>query len=150
MPATRKPQGKPPASIAAPLIVLAACGGAIALYYGYPGLVLVWLGVLVAAWSEPLPQFSGPKDSYGSPTPLGAGEHRAKKRFATMRLLRWKLLIPDLDWCPPGPVTFTPPSASAPWIWKALRRLGHVFNQVAGPPNSSWLLAVSAGVLAYA
>lgn len=149
MPATRKPQGKPPASIAAPLIVLAACGGAIAIYHGYPGLVLVWLGVLVAAWSEPLPQFSGPKDSYGAPTPLGAGEHRAKKRFATMRQLRSKLLVPDREWVP-GPLTFPPlPETKPAWV-KALRGTVRSVLCVLGPPNAAWLLAVSAGVLAYA
>lgn len=100
------------------LILAGVAGFAFATYHGYPGVLAIHLALLLIAWSEPRPVFSGAKDTYGSPTPLGAGEHRARRRYRLMALLRWSLIFPNRDWIP-GPLDAGRPPGIFPWWLRA-------------------------------
>src|SRR5699024_3756064 len=69
-------------------------------YYGYPGIAAVLLAVVIAGWMEPRPLFTGPKDSYGAPTPNGPKELSDKTRYQVLSELKWRLIIPSGGWLP--------------------------------------------------
>lgn len=68
-------------------------------YKGLPGIVLLWVAVLVAAFSEPQTMFTGPKVG-GYPTPAGPHEEKAARNFDMAKDLRWRMLVPNPDWLP--------------------------------------------------
>lgn len=76
---------------------LAASGYAV--YRGYPGLALLWVAILIAAVAEPPARFTGPKVG-GYPTPAGPWEEKAARDYDLAKDLRWRLLVPNLDWLP--------------------------------------------------
>src|SRR5690625_4007064 len=63
----------------------------------------LWLAVVAAGWAEPTPVFTGPKDTYGAPTPQGAREHKNKARYLLLSQLKWRMLLPSGDWLPGWP-----------------------------------------------
>ncbi len=94
-----------PAQSYAGVIVAVAVGGAVAAtWFGYPGLVVVWLGLVVAGWLEPNHVFTGKKDQRGFPTPAHPGEQKAMNTYRFWADLRWRLLCPTVDWLPGWPV----------------------------------------------
>lgn len=91
---------QPPSSVTWLIIAAGVAGAGLATYYGYPGLVAIWLGLVAAGWSEPRPVFTGPKDLLGAPTPLGVKETRSQVRYRALTDLRWRLIVPNGDWFP--------------------------------------------------
>ena len=115
--AARRAQQQP-ASMFAPLLLVGIAGMGVAVYYGYPGIAAVLLAVVIAGWMEPRPLFTGPKDSYGAPTPNGPKELSDKTRYQVLSELKWRLIFPSGGWLPG-------------W-W----------------PRANWFVGVAAGILA--
>ena len=102
MMATRK--AAPPPVLTVPILVVTFLVAASAWYFQLPGAVMVWLGLLVAAWLVPPVILTGKKDSYGQVTPSGPGEEESLRAYRRLSRLRWRLLGPNGDWLPGWPV----------------------------------------------
>ena len=97
---------------------------------GWPGLLLVWLGVVVHGFAVRPPELHGPKDPSGRPTPLDSTERTQMTRFMTGRAMKDGALNPSLlvpvkktvtadqvaAWCCAG-LAATVPQA---WAWSRL------------------------------
>ncbi len=82
-----------------------------AVWLEYPGLPLLWLALIVAAWLTPPAVFTGRNNSAGAPTPAHTGEDRAMSRYLFWRDLKFRLLLPTGDWLPGWPVLAAWPAA---------------------------------------
>ena len=82
-----------------------------AVWLRYPGLPLLWLALIVAAWLTPPAVFTGRNNSAGAPTPAHTGEDRAMSRYLFWRDLKFRLLFPTGDWLPGWPVLAAWPAA---------------------------------------
>jgi hypothetical protein len=101
------------------MVMLGAVAAAgYAVYQGYPGIAAIWAGLIVSAWMYPPAILTGKKDSRGYPT-AGPGEQEAMNKYRFWSDLKFKLIIPNMDWLP------------------GLK------------PQLSWLAAVWAGAAAY-
>lgn len=74
--------------------VIGTVAGGVALYFGFPGPFLVWLGLVVGAWSSSPPELSGKDPLTKSPIPLGPGEEALYGRYRFWRTLKWNLTLP--------------------------------------------------------
>tara|TARA_R110002051_G_scaffold314950_4_gene392657 strand:+ start:1004 stop:4957 length:3954 start_codon:yes stop_codon:yes gene_type:complete len=81
--------------------VVAAGAG---LWFGYPGLILLVVGVAVAAFLAPPAILTGKKDSNGFPTAISPGEQVAMNRFRMWGELKWRSITPSADWLPGWPI----------------------------------------------
>lgn len=93
-------QGGSLAPLVAP-VALALAG--VAIWFGQPGLVLVWVALLSIAFLHPAPELTGKKDSHGRPTPGNLAESRRLADHHAMTGLRWRLLAPGGHWLPGWP-----------------------------------------------
>ena len=115
--AARRNQG--PGKPVTGMVMLGAVAAAgYAVYQGYPGIAAIWAGLIVSAWMYPPAILTGKKDSRGYPT-AGPGEQEAMNKYRFWSDLKFKLIIPNMDWLP------------------GLK------------PQLSWLAAVWAGAAAY-
>ncbi|MEJ7648704.1 MAG: hypothetical protein WKF57_06695 [Nakamurella sp.] len=86
------------------LIALAGLlGGAGIAYLHYPGVAVLWLALIVAAWVEPPAIMTGKKDSSGFPTPAHPGEEKNLRRNRFWRMLKLRLVVPNTSWLPGWP-----------------------------------------------
>ena len=97
MPAQRRRSSQPARSIAPVLLLAAIAIAAVSSWFGLPAVAVAWACVLVVAWLEPPVALSGPKDSYGYPTPANPTEETRLRRFRQWRQLRFSLIpLPGL------------------------------------------------------
>ena len=83
--------------------VVLLAGAAVAgfgIYSGYPGLAALWAALIVNAWTYPPAMFTGKKDVRGYPTPGSPGETAAMNKYRFWEDLKFKLVIPSIDWLP--------------------------------------------------
>ena len=81
----------------AALIVAVVAG-----WFGVPVFMVLSVGLVVAGFSAARPEFTGPKDASGYPTPLGR-EQEKYLRYLRMSDLRWRHVVPNGDWWPGVP-----------------------------------------------
>ncbi len=84
--------------------VLGVVAAAAAGYFRLPGLAVLWLALLIAAWMEPPAIMTGSKDSAGFPTPAHPGEERNLRRSYFWRFCKFRLLVPNSAWLPGWPI----------------------------------------------
>ncbi|MFB9713944.1 LAGLIDADG family homing endonuclease [Arthrobacter methylotrophus] len=89
--------GKP---ITGLVMVGAAAAAGYLIYQGYPGIAAIWAGLLVSAWTYPPAMFTGKKDARGYPSPASPGEQAAMNKYRLWEDLKFKLVLPNLDWLP--------------------------------------------------
>jgi DNA segregation ATPase FtsK/SpoIIIE, S-DNA-T family len=83
------------------LVMLGAAAAAgYLIYQGYPGIAAIWAGLLVSAWMYPPAMFTGKKDARGYPSPASPGEQAAMNKYRLWEDLKFKLVLPNLDWLP--------------------------------------------------
>lgn len=100
---TRRTNNAPPTSMAPVIIPLSIVAGLVACYFGQPGTVLVWLGLLLAAFLHPPVELTGKKDDYGRPTPGNLTEKQKLAEKQAVAGLRFRLLLPGSHWLPGWP-----------------------------------------------
>lgn len=84
-----------------PLVMLGAVAAAgYLVYQGSPGIAAIWAGLLVSAWTYPPAMFTGKKDARGYPSPAHPGEQAAMNKYRLWEDLKFKLVLPNLDWLP--------------------------------------------------
>jgi hypothetical protein len=88
-----------PIAVAAGVVGLGA-----ATWFGYPGVVALWLGLVVAAWVAEPGILTGKKDAYGYPTAANPAEQLARQHWLMWKELRTGLIVPSADWMPGYPV----------------------------------------------
>ncbi|AZZ54922.1 type IV secretory system conjugative DNA transfer family protein [Rathayibacter iranicus] len=101
MPHARTQQ--PPASLTPYVLVIAVIVATVVAALRYPGVVALWVGVVVSAFFTVAPLFTGQKDTNGTPTVNGPGEARKMQQHRMWSELRWKLILPGIDWLPNAP-----------------------------------------------
>lgn len=85
----------------APLIAAAAIiAGVIATALRLPGVLVMLIGLTVAAWMSTPPPLTGKKDAAGYPSVGNPSEQKALQRHRTWSSLKWKLFVPSADWLP--------------------------------------------------
>jgi hypothetical protein len=77
---------------------------ALATWFGYPGVPVIWFSFVVAAWLMQPPILTGKKDSYGYPAAANGAEERKLSRYQAAKALRTSLLLPVSDLLPGRPV----------------------------------------------
>ena len=100
------PQVRPRSQQPSPALPIVLCGVLLAVAAGWlhwPPIPVLWAAVGATAWAVQPPLLTGKRDAAGSPTPSGAGEARALRRWQFWRSLRWRLLVPNRDWLPGWP-----------------------------------------------
>ncbi|MHB8319954.1 MAG: FtsK/SpoIIIE domain-containing protein [Acidimicrobiales bacterium] len=106
-----------PAQDITPFVVAGGVAGiGVAQWYGYPGLPVLWLSLVVAAWMVQPPALTGKKDSYGYPTPANSAEERKVTLYRLAKELQTSLILPVSDIFPGSPIRFA-------WVvslWAAL------------------------------
>ncbi|MDQ2739382.1 MAG: hypothetical protein M3Y35_12390, partial [Actinomycetota bacterium] len=121
----------PRRSIAGIVLFVSVLIAGAAWYFRLPGAVVLWLGVMVVAWSEPPAILNGKKDQYGYPTAANPSEEGAIRRHRIWSGLRWRL-VGFSDNRPSGiPVLGIPIRNVQRWL--SFRRWQH---SVAGDPNA--------------
>jgi DNA segregation ATPase FtsK/SpoIIIE, S-DNA-T family len=118
MAAARRNQG-PGKPVTGMIMLGAAAAAGYAIYNGFPGIAALWAGLVVSAWMYPPMVLTGKKDSRGYPTAAHPGEQAEMNKFRLWSDLKYKLLVPSMDWLP------------------------------GFKPQLSWLAAVWAGAAAY-
>jgi len=101
----------PAPNVAPVALVVGVVLTGLAVWLRYPGLPLLWLALIVAAWLTPPAVFTGRNNSAGAPTPAHTGEDRAMSRYLFWRDLKFRLLLPTGDWLPGWPVLAAWPAA---------------------------------------
>lgn len=81
-----------------------AAGAVAAAILGYGGAPLLLAGMVVAGWMAQPATFTGRKDRSGRPTPAHDGEAKAMRTYRMWQELRWRALVPNVDWMPGWPV----------------------------------------------
>lgn len=94
----------PQKPVTLPLIALTIAAAGAAIWYGYPGLALVWAGLIAAGITYPPAQFTGKKDKRGYATPADPSEMPAMNRYRFWEDVKYKLMLPNADWLPGWPV----------------------------------------------
>lgn len=71
---------------------------------GLPGLILLPIGLMVAAFIAPPTILTGRKDASGYPTAATPAEQVAMNRYRMWGELKWRTFAPSTDWLPGWPV----------------------------------------------
>lgn len=101
--AAARPQAQGPSTVPVVLVLSVVAAGA-AIWFGYPGLIALPVGLMVAAFVAPPTVLTGKKDAQGAPTAASPGEEKAMNRYRMWSDLKWKALIPSADWLPGWPI----------------------------------------------
>ncbi|WP_114906796.1 FtsK/SpoIIIE domain-containing protein [Ornithinimicrobium murale] len=99
----RTTNNAPPTSVAPVVIPLSVVLAAVAIYFGQPGTVLVWLGLLVAAMTHPPVELTGKKDDYGRPVPGNLAEKQKLADYQAAKSMIGRLMMPGGHWLPGWP-----------------------------------------------
>ncbi len=101
----RRPSNQAPATSIAPVVMaIAVIGAAVAIALGWPGVPIIWLGLVVSAFSAVPATYSGRKDSSGYPTPANDAEEEKMASWRVWSDLRTHLIMPNGDWLPGWPI----------------------------------------------
>lgn len=98
----RAPESGP--SLVPWVLVGALALAGIAIWLGYPGLVLLPVGITVAAYLAPPAILTGKKDVSGFPTAVSPAEQKGMNRYRMWGELKFKSLVPSMDWLPGWPL----------------------------------------------
>lgn len=132
----------PPQDITLVVVAIGVAGMIAAAWYGFPGLPVLWLALIAAAWLIQPPALTGKKDSDGYPSPANSAESRKYTVYQTTKGLRASLVCPIGELMPGWPV-------KAGWlasVWAgALGYLIPVVGTRSVPaPTGRWLDALAA------
>ena len=101
-----------------------------AVYYHLPGMALIWLGVIAAAWLEPPAILSGSKDASGYPSAANVGEEACLARARFWRSLKYRMVVPNGNWLPGwwplGAFLFALVAGAAAWMLPVMLVAGHL------------------------
>jgi S-DNA-T family DNA segregation ATPase FtsK/SpoIIIE len=86
------------------ILVGAVLAAAAATWFGYPGFVLLIVGVVFAAFSAPPTVLTGKKDISGFPTAASPAETKGMNSYRMWGELKGRLLYPSTDWLPGWPL----------------------------------------------
>lgn len=103
MAAARRRQA-PPQDIAAPIAIGGIVGLGLAEWYGLPGLPVLWIALIAAAWMVQPPSLTGKKDTDGYPSPANGAEERKLTIYRTTKGLRTSLILPLSELMPGWPI----------------------------------------------
>lgn len=122
-------------SIGIYIVIVSVLAAGAAIYYHLPGMALIWLGLVVAAWMEPPAIMSGSKDASGYPTASNTREEACLARSRFWRSLKFRMIMPNSNWLPGWPVLgafcFAVIAAAAAWQLPVLLVAGHPSAAVA-------------------
>ncbi len=122
-------------SIGIYIVIASVLGAGAAIYFHLPGMALVWLGLIVAAWMEPPAIMSGSKDASGYPTAANTREEACLARSRFWRSLKFRMIMPNSNWLPGwtplGAFFFAVIAAVAAWQLPVLLVAGHPSAAVA-------------------
>lgn len=142
MPATRSQQQAGSASLAPFAFFVGIIGIGVAAWKGYPGVPVLLAALVISAILEKPPLMTGRKVPGRGAQPAGEKEEDLQASYQMWRGLRWRLLVPTLDWLPGWP-----PRASwfaavaAAWTSIALPVMEPVYA-LANPPAMFIVVAV--------
>lgn len=92
-------------SMAAIPVLIGIIGMGAAMWFRYPGMAALWLGITVAAFIEPPALLTGPKVA-GRPVPLDESEDARLEKFRFWSTLR-SGMFPGKAWMPGWPIQFS-------------------------------------------
>lgn len=95
---------RPSPDLTFPILAAAVVLGCGAVWFGYPGVAVVWLAAVAVSWMRPAPELSGKKDQAGRPTAGHPGEAKALRQWRLAGDLKWRLLFPTFELLPGWPV----------------------------------------------
>lgn len=104
MPARSRAKAAPQPSLALPILAGGVAAAVAACVFRYPGLAVLWVALIAAAFAEPAAVLTGRKDSSGYPTPANSAEQRKLERYRFWRDLRFRLVLPNSEWGPGWPI----------------------------------------------
>ena len=143
---TAEPQGN-----IAPFVAFGGAAlGAAALYFGYPGFALLWLGFIVAGFLATPPLMTGFKEKTGRVWPAGPGEEKSMLAYQMWSSLKWGLIVPGKNWFPiwPGkrdrPIAWLADHRFPPLRWIGNYQISPIIDEF-----TTWI-AVGLAVLAAA
>jgi S-DNA-T family DNA segregation ATPase FtsK/SpoIIIE len=117
-------------------------GIGLTLFAHFPGAIVAWLFITVAAWLNPRAEMTGKKDSNGYPTPAHGGEEKALRRYRFWSDLKWRMFSPNLDWWVGWPVYASTFIA----VWVAAT--AYYFDDLIGPVSAAFAYITVAQVAA--
>ena len=103
MPATRSQQQAGSASLAPFAFFVGIIGIGVAAWKGYPGVPVLLAALVISAILEKPPLMTGRKVPGRGAQPAGEKEEDLQASYQMWRSLRWRLLVPTLDWLPGWP-----------------------------------------------
>ena len=95
-----KANQSPAKPVTVPVLLGSVAAAGYAVFEGYPGLALIWGGIVAAAWMYQPAVFTGRKDARGYPTPAHEGEQAAMNKYRFWSDLKFKMFLPGRDWLP--------------------------------------------------
>ncbi|QNE48710.1 hypothetical protein F1C58_16765 (plasmid) [Glaciihabitans sp. INWT7] len=73
---------------------------AVALWYGYPGFLVMYVGFIAAGFLATAPQMTGYKEKSGLVWASGPAEEKSMLSFRMWDSLKWSLMVPGKAWFP--------------------------------------------------
>ena len=147
MPARRQPQQVGTTSLAPFALLIGVAGIGLGAWKGYPGVPVLWAALLLSAALEKRPVLTGRKLPGKGAQPAGVKEEELVAAYQMWRAVRWRLLVPTLDWWlgwPPFASWFV--ALAAAWTSLALPVKEPVYA-VANPPLMFVTVAVMTAAL---
>ena len=95
-----KANQSPAKPVTVPVLLGSVAAAGYAVFEGYPGMALIWAGIVAAAWMYQPAVFTGRKDARGYPTPAHEGEQAAMNKYRFWSDLKFKMFLPGRDWLP--------------------------------------------------
>ena len=90
-----------PAQDVTPFVLAGGVAGVgVAMWFGYPGLPVLWAALLLAVWMVQPPALTGKKDTYGYPTAANSAEERRLASYRMAKDLQTALILPTSDMLP--------------------------------------------------
>ncbi len=86
------------------IVVVGVVGIGVAAWFRLPGLPVLWVALIVAAWMIQAPPLTGKKDANGYPSPANAAEERKLSTYRSAKELQTSLILPIQDMTPSWPV----------------------------------------------
>lgn len=86
------------------IVAVGVVGIGVATWFRLPGLPVLWVALIVAAWMIQAPPLTGKKDSNGYPAPANSAEERKLSTYRSAKALQSSLILPIQDMIPSWPV----------------------------------------------
>lgn len=94
----------PPKDVTGFVVAGSGVAALLTLAAGLPGALVLWVGLVAAAFMAPAPVLTGKEGKPPRPVPAGPGEAKAMRTYRIWADLRWRLMVPTVDWLPGWPV----------------------------------------------